>query len=168
MKYVRENHARKVIDRAYPDAANVRIMQKFTGRHGWLPMPDRDGTPLRELPRLCDTGVLAVQLRLITRCGRVAFPDYQMHEFEEEFRWEVGDRVTVNVNQGDRDAYVVAVVGTEAMIEYEMPGGTSALWVINAGRPHPCKIRGYSYKSLPRKWRQAIEEAGVELVANGQ
>src|SRR5262245_28661647 len=131
MKYVRADHARKVIQRVYPEASNIRITQTFKSRVGWRDAAEEGGYPLKFLPNLFDSKVEAVQLRLQDRNGVVRHPDYRMEEFVEEFKWQVGDQLTVRANQNYREAYVLAVIGDEALIEYEMPGGTTALWVID-------------------------------------
>lgn len=172
MRYVKVNHAVEVIRRLFPGAANITVSQVYKDRGGWRDLKgisaSGNGFPIRDLPRLRDEGNTAVQLRLIDQYGVVRFPDYQMSEFEEEFKWEPMDKLEVNVNQGDRDAYILAVIGDEALLEYEMPSGTTALWVIPAGEPRPGCIRNVSYKRCPQKWLRAMEEAGTQWEGNGQ
>ncbi len=184
MKYVHPQNVINVIRRLYKDAANIRIMQAFRPRRhnstrtepmpcetqygvGWEKLDGDNGYPLREIGRLYDHKYTAVQFRF-QNDGLIVFPDYQMDELVTEFRWEPRDQLTVNVNQGDREAVVLAVIGDEALIEYEMPAGSTAMWVIHACYPHPGKIRSISYKSCPKKWLAAIEESGQEWIGNGQ
>lgn len=171
MKYVRADHAREVIERVYPEASNIRITQVFREGVGWQDVPERGGYPLKFLPNLFDQKkrpVTAVQLRLCDRHGEIRYPDYKMEEFVEEFVWKPGDVLEVNVNQGWRQAVILAVLGQEALLEYEMPAGTTALWVIDAGNPTVGCKRNVSYKACPKKWRKAMEEAGTQWEGNGQ
>jgi hypothetical protein len=156
----------EVIHRGYPEAGNITIRQRFDPRAGWINC--EDFTPLREAIRYHETGFEAVSLRLIDRFGAVRYPDYRLEEFLDVFKWEVRDHLLIHVNQGERDAYVLAVVGDEALIEYEMPAGTTALWIIDANNPSPGCKRNVSYKSCPKKWLEAMEEAGTVWENNPQ
>ncbi len=87
---------------------------------------------------------------------------------------EIGDYFYIRINQGDRHAEVLAVIGDQALIEYYMPNGTTALRVIDRRDPHgteyePRGKRGnVSYFRLPKKWSRAMEEAGSTWYANPQ
>jgi hypothetical protein len=65
-----------------------------------------------------------------------------------------GDTFLVNFNQGDRHAKVLAVIGDEMLYDYEMPGGKVFMRIapIQGGGG-----RSVSEASLPKKWRDAIE-----------
>lgn len=93
--------------------------------------------------------------------GGEAYPDYFYWEIGDEFGWKPFDRLEVHVNQGVREAYVLAAIGDEALIEYEMPRGTTALWVISRHRPEPYCRRVISYRTCPKKWREAMASAGT-------
>lgn len=67
-----------------------------------------------------------------------------------------GDTLWVDVNQGTRSAVVLAVLGPQTLIEYDMPAGTSALRILEDGKPD----RSVSYRGLPIKWLRAVVEAG--------
>jgi hypothetical protein len=69
--------------------------------------------------------------------------------------WKVGETFTVNKNQGDRPASVLAVLGTEALVEYDMPGGKSFLLILDmtGGRD-----RSVSRKALPGKWKRELDQ----------
>jgi hypothetical protein len=69
--------------------------------------------------------------------GGEAYPDYFYWEIGEVFEWRPLDKLEVHVNEGIRDAYVLAVLDDEALIEYEMPRGPTALWIISRYRPQP-------------------------------
>lgn len=168
MKYVKTSHAHKVIERAFPDCYNVVIVQRrcqVAGQSRWI---NCDETPLSYLPYYYDTHVEAVKLKLSDRNHQLQYPDYELSEFVEEFLWEPLDHLEVYVNQGKRAAVVLAVVDNEALIEYEMPAGTTALWIIDRGQPYPGCKRNVSYKNCPQKWLDAIREAGTEWIGNHQ
>lgn len=123
---------------------------------------------LRHLPDIHNQGFEKVNLLLTHANGGEARPDYYLEELCEVFRWQPFDQLTVNVNQGQREAVVLAVVGDEALIEYEMPKGSTALWVIHAGVPAVSYLRNISYKSCPKKWLVAMQEVGAEWIGRGQ
>jgi hypothetical protein len=100
--------------------------------------------------------------------GGEAFPDYFYWEIGEEFAWRPLDKLEVHVNQGWREAYVLAVLGDEALIEYEMPRGTTAMWIISCHNPQPSCHRVVSYRACPKKWRDAIKNAGTQWEGRGQ
>lgn len=87
--------------------------------------------------------------------------------------FEPYDCLDVWANQAEREAYVLAVIGDEVLIEYEMPGTTSqwahhpaqptsALRVIQCIQDKPVgSYKTMSYKAVPVRWLQAIREAGT-------
>lgn len=170
----------QVVGRAFPDWKIEGIKSHTINGWQWIEHEDFDVEqisrlsrrtrvlPLSELHRLAGEGAQKVCLKLTHADGGTAYPDYFLEEFAVPFCWKPNDSLRVDVNQGMRDAYVLAVIGNEALIEYEMPSGTTALWVIRADRPEPHKIRNVSYRSCPQKWLDAIEEAGTEWEGNGQ
>jgi hypothetical protein len=84
--------------------------------------------------------------------------------------YEAGDTVVVEANQGKREGTVLAVLGDECLIEYEMPNGTSALRVVQA---IGYKLVG-TYKTMPhgsvtRRWIEAMREQGTtDWIGRGQ
>lgn len=92
----------------------------------------------------------------------------QILEFKEVIVEEkivvAGDTFSIFVNQGEREGHVLAVLGDRALIEYEMPAGTTAMLFAPAVTTwfnhSPQFIHNYkmsvSYKQLPKKWLQAI------------
>lgn len=72
-----------------------------------------------------------------------------------------GENITIHANQGERDAAVLAVLGDEALIEYEMPGGTTALRVVSAHDPDLI-LRRYAYTDVPLRWLRAMLEVGSD------
>lgn len=169
-------HIRQLVSRAFRGWAIVGIKSHTVNGWQWVNHEDIDlddlrpttVLPLSDMAKIAETGAQKVCLKLTHPNGGVAYPDYYLEEFAVPFRWKPNDHLRVDVNQGARDAYVLAVIGNEALIEYEMPAGTTALWVIKADRAEPHKIRNVSYKSCPRKWLDAIEEAGLQWEGNGQ
>lgn len=74
--------------------------------------------------------------------------------------WKPGDTFLISVNQGDREAMVLAVIGNQALIEYVMPAGSTALQIVTQG--HEQHGRSVSYPSVPIKWLRAIVDDGRE------
>lgn len=75
-----------------------------------------------------------------------------------------GDHLQILVNQGWRFADVLAVVGQDHLLEYEMPNGTTALRLqtLDPETGRVLKERSYSYRDVPTKWLQAIEACGQD------
>lgn len=77
-------------------------------------------------------------------------------------------------NQGMREAFVLAMETGLALVEYEMPAGTTALNVIPVdenGYMEPRDGSTYyavSYRSVPKHWLKAMIEAGTEWMGYGQ
>ena len=79
-----------------------------------------------------------------------------------------GDEIDIYVNQDWRDAVVLATIGAEALLEYVMPSGRSALRRVpknyrkerfvqpDPGRPY----KHMSYRAIPKVWL-------IEIVRNG-
>jgi hypothetical protein len=77
---------------------------------------------------------------------------------------EAGDYTTIFINQGEREATVLAVIGDEYMIEYEMPAGTTALAVLhNSGG-----YKSVSYLNVPLKWLRALTDAESDWLGTPQ
>ena len=95
--------------------------------------------------------------RAIRAC--LVFLNGQAHSFT------AGDSTSWTANQGERDASVLAVIGDEVLIEYEMPGttngrSTSALVLCRGLGRTLTSIRNYPHAKLPQKWVDAIHEQG--------
>lgn len=79
-----------------------------------------------------------------------------------------GDATSTWSNQANREADVLAVIGEEVLIEYEMPGTTngretSSLRVIKQiGILEYGAYKSYSYRNLPKRWINAMHEQGTE------
>jgi hypothetical protein len=64
----------------------------------------------------------------------------------------VGSSTTVEANQGTRDATVLATLGCEVLLEYEMPAGRTFLRIEDLAGGH----RAVSQLALPKKWRKEL------------
>jgi hypothetical protein len=65
----------------------------------------------------------------------------------------VGDTLTVNANQADRDAIVTQRAGQLALIEYQMPNGKTYCWEVDA-ITHK-KVGNINKSKLPKRWANA-------------
>jgi hypothetical protein len=75
---------------------------------------------------------------------------------------EPDDSIMVWANQAKREAFILAVIDDEAIMEYEMPAGTSALRIMQfIGDQDTGGYRTASYKNVPKRWLNAIREAGT-------
>lgn len=84
------------------------------------------------------------------------------------------DSIEVWANQAEREGYVLATIGDEVLIEYEMPGTTakygkfhpaqpwSALRVIKTIGLQPVgDYQSVSYNNVPKRWLRAIKAADM-------
>lgn len=71
-----------------------------------------------------------------------------------------GESLEIYANQGQREATVIAAIGDERLIEYEMPKGSTALRIINVNDPDG-HYKTVSYRAVPRVWLEAIVAAGI-------
>lgn len=163
-QYVSTKKAMAVILKSYPGSHGHRVRQiSHSGENGWHDLSGEPGGgySIKELPRLYDQKYKTVQIRLIDQYGAERFLDYQLEEFMDVFySWEPGDSFTVHVNQGEREARVLGVDGDEAIIEYEMPKGTTALRLINRHDPTAHPGPNIHYRRCPARWLKAIVAAG--------
>jgi hypothetical protein len=92
--------------------------------------------------------------------------DAGMREVEKATKNKLKPRSTFQiwVNQGHRDAFTLAVVGDEALIEYTMPKGSRALRIVDAFTWEGYKTT--SYRAVPRKWLRAMADECTEWVGN--
>jgi hypothetical protein len=95
--------------------------------------------------------------------------------------YQPNDGIEVYANQAEREGYVLATIGDEVLLEYEMPGTTakwanhpavpwSALRVIKTiGKQPVGDYKSVSYNNVPKKWLKAIEAAGTtDWIGMGQ
>jgi hypothetical protein len=71
---------------------------------------------------------------------------------------EQNDQVWIHVNRGWREAVVLAVLDGKALLEYEMPNGSTALRVVPQDTDDEMWYRNVSYRSLPKKWLRVLIE----------
>ena len=76
--------------------------------------------------------------------------------------YSAGDVTTVEANQGERDADVLATIGDEVLVEYFMPNGTTSLRVIRVIGLRQISYSTCSYHSVPQRWIDAMREQGTE------
>lgn len=69
------------------------------------------------------------------------------------------------VNQGYRDATILATLDHLDLMEYEMPNGTTALQIVQHGADFG---RSVSYRALPKRWQRALIEQGATWIGNPQ
>lgn len=74
----------------------------------------------------------------------------------------VGEAFRMEINHGMRDAIVLAAIGDERLVEYEMPAGSSALRIVHIHDGIPDKNCGYL--RLPLRWLRALVEAESEWI----
>lgn len=103
--------------------------------------------------------------------------------------YEAGDNIDVWANQAEREGCVLATIGDEVLLEYEMPGTTSQYgYNRRTGRyAHPAQptsslriittigletVGGWkavSYNRVPKRWLAAIRDAGMtDWIGMGQ
>jgi hypothetical protein len=145
------------IKRAFPGWTIHSLHQVGIQGYRWVDVSAR----IDDVEKYRKQGYDCFSFKLTHANGGEAYPDYFYWEIGEPFEWRPNDRLEVDVNQGVREAYVLAVLGDEALIEYEMPKGTTALWVVSRYNPDPGCRRVISYRSCPKKWLDAITDAGT-------
>ncbi len=79
--------------------------------------------------------------------------------------FQAGDQCSVFINQGYRAAMVLAVLHSRALLEYEMPEGSTALRETDATMRRRIDLthhdRTLPYRTLPRRWIRAIVDQGT-------
>jgi len=102
------------------------------------------------------------------------YPDNPVHDSEDDFGYykyyeravqgvlEAGDETSVYRNQGEREAIVLAVAPErgQALVEYEMPAGTTALSVISwqGNRVY----NSVSYATVSKAWIRRMHQQGTK------
>lgn len=76
------------------------------------------------------------------------------------------DELTIFANQGDRPAMVLAVLGDQALVEYQMPKGTTALRILASDDDGDG--RTVSYTKLSLDWLKAIVDADTNWIGRPQ
>jgi len=104
----------------------------------------------------------------LSRMARALLQMAEREEREAEARMlkQVGQRYLLWVNQGERQAVVLAMVGLDALVEYRMPRGSSALRIVDVDRPQ--YGRNVSYHRVPLALLRAMVEEGREWIGEPQ
>lgn len=90
--------------------------------------------------------------------------------------WGAGDSIEVWSNQAEREGCVLATIGDQAILEYEMPGTTtqwqcrgrtmgrvtSALRIITTIGNETITFKACSYNAVPKRWLAAIRAEGMD------
>ena len=125
--------------------------------------------------------IISVNLRITTE-ATTKYPDYHINEFlpgvthmrasesqsafghlvtedsqKSVLPYKSGQRISIWVNQGERDAWVLGTLEDQIIVEYEMPSGTTALNILQNAVDVKF-VKSVSYKSCPKKWIQAIRD----------
>ena len=74
------------------------------------------------------------------------------------------------INQGEREATVLAVRGTVALAEYQMPNGTTSLVFLKLPQDETMEPErvNISYRFLPTVWLEDLAAAGTHWVGRPQ
>jgi hypothetical protein len=78
-----------------------------------------------------------------------------------------GQFVKIYANQAEREAVVLAILDEAALLEYEMPNGSTALRVVSVADPDR-SLRRFSYAGTPLRWLVAMLEVGSDWSARPQ
>lgn len=86
-----------------------------------------------------------------------------------------GMRFQLMVNQGWREAVLLASLADDALVEYTMPNETTALRIVplkvfTGERRQKIEVSGQSisYRTIPLKWLKVLVEGGMEWYGNPQ
>jgi len=121
-----------------------------------------------------------ITMRSINKIDLIRFA-FGLLNGEQKATVEAGDFETVYANQGLRDGTVLAVIGEEVLIEYEMPG-TTAKWAHFPATPWSAlrivkmiglmEYGGYksvAHRKLQKRWIAAMHDQGTEdWIGKGQ
>lgn len=114
----------------------------------------RRGSELRAYT-YCNDGMLQAS---IEACHELALAQ---NILMDEMIYGPNDCIDVWSNQAEREAYVLAVIDKDLILEYEMPNGSSALLQFTVKNRKLTRQRNVNYNNVPRRWINAIREAGM-------
>jgi len=86
-----------------------------------------------------------------------------------EFELQVRMIFSVLRNQAEREAYVLAIIGNEALIEYTMPHESTTLNIVP--NPYNRETSGYktvSYRKVHTKWLEVMTANNISWVGHPQ
>jgi len=99
---------------------------------------------------------------------------YGLLNGEQKATVESGDSRPVYANQAQREGWILAVIGEQVLIEYEMPGTTaqyahhpatpwSALRIVNMiGTMEYGDYKSVTHAKLPKRWVTAMHDQGID------
>ena len=115
------------------------------------------------LVEFCPTGGShddAVKLYTHNRNDAARFVFKHLNGFLNSYT--AGDSVDIWSNQNWREGTVLAVIDDQALIEYDMPSGSTSLRINRViGHHFVGAYRTPSYRTLPKKWIAAMHEQGT-------
>lgn len=82
-----------------------------------------------------------------------------------------GDVYTTHVNHGERVTTVLAVFHPEALVEIEMPGGTTMLRTVPSDpdlHKAPGRYKNQNYHKLTKRWLVLMAKDDTRWIANPQ
>lgn len=82
--------------------------------------------------------------------------------------YHTDETMEVYSNQADREATVLAVIGDEILVEYEMPAGSTAMLQFTVLGGELRKRKNVAYNTCPKRWIAAMVEQGMEWIGAGQ
>ena len=101
------------------------------------------------------------ELKESSFCSDATLEQYVCSDCHDEhypvLPYKSGQRISIWVNQGERDAWVLCTLEDQIIVEYEMPSGTTALNILQNAVDVKF-VKSVSYKSCPKKWIQAIRD----------
>lgn len=106
------------------------------------------------------------EIQLYTSSLRDAIVFAYTHLNGRPHKFHTGDFVWWYSNQADREATVLAILGDEILIEYELPGTTSGRETSSLVLCRGCGdtlsyIRNYTHRKLPKRWIKAMNDQGT-------
>lgn len=78
------------------------------------------------------------------------------------------DGLEVYSNQAMRDATVLAVLGDDILIEYEMPAGSTALLQYTVRGGELSAMKNVNYNTCPKRWINEMRAENMDWIGRGQ
>lgn len=113
--------------------------------------------PCGEIGQADGSTITPVNVRVVLEGEAVPANPVQARTIPAEYAvqaYRVNQAVTVDANQGVRDGTVLAALGTQALVEYEMPGGRTYGRIIDVLKPD--WYRAVCLTNLPAKWKAEL------------
>lgn len=146
----------------YRPTIELSSWDRYVLAHEYDLEQERRGDP-RRAHTYCNAAMLADEIRVSH------YEAVSMNEYLDGMPWEAHDCIGVWANQAERDAFVLATIGKDLILEYEMPNGSSALLQFTVKNRKLTKRRNINYNAVPKRWITAIREAGTtDWIGKGQ